>query len=101
MLAEKDLEIQRLRSELYSLQGVQESPLLSRKRSLDRSTSVGSVSSSVHEGIEGASSLPVDVAAAASGSSNTGPGTCMYMYVWTLYSAFVTSWLPIFVLSNT
>lgn len=69
------MEIQRLRSELYSLQGVQDSPLLSRKRSLDRSTSVGSVSSSVHEGIEGTSSLPVDAAATATGSTNTGPGT--------------------------
>ena len=69
------MEIQRLRSELYSLQGVQDSPLLSRKRSLDRSTSVGSVSSSVHEGSEGTSSLPVDAAATATGSTNTGPGT--------------------------
>ena len=75
------MEIQRLRSELYSLQGVQDSPLLSRKRSLDRSTSVGSVSSSVHEGIESTSSLPVDATAAATGSAKMDPGTYMYILI--------------------
>lgn len=74
------MEIQRLKSELYSLQGVQESPLLSRKRSFDRSTSVGSVSSAVHEAVDSTSSLPVPLAAAASGgNSNTGTGTYLYL----------------------
>ena len=49
LLSEKDAEIQQLRSELYSLQGVQDSPLIHRKRSMDRTTSVGSESSSMQE----------------------------------------------------
>lgn len=63
------MEIQRLRSELYSLQAVQDSPLFSTKRSLDRSTSIGSVSSVTHEGNGGSGSLPIEAAVEVGGSN--------------------------------
>lgn len=73
LLAEKDSEIQQLRSELYSLQGVQDSSL---KRSLDRITSVGSESSRMQEVNDGSSTQHFG-AAAASGTTNTGTGMSM------------------------
>ena len=76
LLAEKDAEIQQLRSELYSLQGVQDSPLLHKNKSVDRSTSVGSESSSMHEVNDGSSTQHFG-AAGASVTTNTGTGMCM------------------------
>lgn len=76
LLAEKDVEIQQLRSELYSLQGVQDSPVIHRKKSIDHSTSVGSESSSMQEAYDGSSTQHLG-AAAASGRSNTGTGMCI------------------------
>ena len=71
LLEEKDVEIQRLRSELHSLQGVQHSPLLSHQRSLDRSASYGTVSGSVHE--TSSASLPAQ--ATTNSGSDTITGT--------------------------
>ena len=73
LLAEKDVEIQQLRSELYSQQGVQSSPLISAKRTFDRSVSTSSVSSTTHEGDNGTNSVPVQ-AATASGSIDLASG---------------------------
>ena len=81
LLAEKDTEIQQLRSELYSLQGVQHISLLHRKRSVDLRTSVGSESSSMHEGNDGSITQHLG-AAAAGGITNTGAGMYMYMPVY-------------------
>lgn len=80
LLAEKDAEIQQLRSELYSLQGVQDSSLLHRKRNMDRSTSMGSESSSMHEINDGSITQHFG-AAAAGGVTNTGTGMYKYMPV--------------------
>ena len=76
LLAEKDLEIQQLRSELYSLQGVQDSPLMSVRKNFDRSVSTSSVSSTTHEGDNGSFSVPVEPVAAIGKVDSTSGVLC-------------------------